>query len=126
MFDSQKKVITGQVIKGRRRGVKLGFPTVNLTPQSFLQPGIYISETNTGNRKYESVTFIGPNVTFGEKPVLVETHLLDFDGNLYDQKITVSLIRKIRGVIKFKNEQDLVRQIASDIRRARQYFAKQF
>ncbi|MCX7746895.1 MAG: bifunctional riboflavin kinase/FAD synthetase [Clostridia bacterium] len=118
--------IMGEVEKGRRIGNTIGFPTANLNPEGYLilpHDGVYITRTLLDGKRYDSVTNIGNNPTFEglSKPV-VETHLLDFEGDIYGKKIEVFFISKIRGEKKFDGKDELVKQIRKDVKKAKEYF----
>jgi len=118
--------ITGEVQNGRRIGSKIGFPTANIHPENYLilpQDGVYITKTLLNNMLYPSVTNIGKNPTFSEqKYISVETHILDFDKDIYNEKIEVFFIAKIRGEVRFKGKDELAAQIHKDIDAAREFF----
>ncbi len=114
--------IQGRVKKGFQRGKKLGFPTANIAIKKEIEEGIYISHTIFKKVKYASLTFIGEAKTFQEKLFQAETYFLDFNSNLYNQWISVELIKKIRGNRKFRSEEELVRQMKKDELVARSFF----
>lgn len=118
--------ITGQVMDGRRVGSKIGFPTANLHPEEYLvlpHNGVYITKTLMDGRFYESITNAGINPTFGDMGrIRVETHILNFNENIYSKNIEVFFISKIRSEIRFKNKDELVGQIHRDITAAKEYF----
>ena len=120
--------LRGQVIRGAGRGKKLGIPTVNIDAgESLVLPadGVYIGMISTGKypvEKLPAVVNIGDNPTFGERKKRVESHLLDYDGNLYKKMIKVEFLKRIRGEIKFEAINDLMEQIKKDIKMARSYF----
>lgn len=115
-------IISGKVIKGRGRGKNLGFPTANIALNNNVEEGIYISQTEIEEKIYPSITFIGKAETFNETEVLVETHILDFDKNVYNRLIKVKLLKKIREGKKFTKVEDLILQIKNDEEEARNYF----
>ncbi len=118
--------ITGRVIRGRRRGRRLGFPTANLeTGNEILPEGVYITETVRGGTVHRSVTSVGPNPTFGPGPLTVETLLFDFHGPLYGAAITIRLLRRLRPTRSFPDAERLAAQIARDIEETRTWFARQ-
>lgn len=113
--------ILGKVIKGENRGTKLGFPTANLELiDNYVVPktGVYKTNTKVDGKIYKSATNIGYNPTFNKenKTLKVETYILDFKGNIYDEIIEVSFKRYIRDDIKFNNVNDLINQMKSDIK----------
>lgn len=116
--------IRGKVRKYNQRGRQLGFPTANVDVHQKIPEGIYVSETMLEGKKYHSVTFIGRVKTFNEKKFHAETYILDFDKNIYEKWISVSLIKKIRDNKKFSSVDDLVKQMKDDEKKAREYFGK--
>ncbi|MFZ5989829.1 MAG: bifunctional riboflavin kinase/FAD synthetase [Bacillota bacterium] len=118
--------ITGKVEKGRRVGNTLGFPTANIYPESYLvlpDRGVYISKTLIGGRLYNSLTNIGNNPTFTDcKNISVETHILDFEEDIYGSSIEVFFIFKIREEEKFDSVNELIIQMEKDVLKAREYF----
>jgi riboflavin kinase / FMN adenylyltransferase len=110
--------VEGTVVPGDRRGVTLGFPTANLAvPADLLVPanGIYAGEA-LGHRAAIS---IGTNPHFGGSERRVEAHLLDFEGDLYGERLVVSLWERLRDEAVFGSEAELVAAIATDVRRTR-------
>ena len=100
--------ISGKVIKGKSRGKKLGFPTANIKLNEQFEDGVYGGTTIIGNKKYRSAIYIKDNS--------LETHLLNFSGNLYDRTITVMVNKKIKDIMYFQNDEDLKQQIEKDIK----------
>jgi len=117
--------IAGRVVKGKKRGRLLGYPTANLeTANEILPEGIYVSETVLRGRAHPSVTSIGTNPTFGVNPLTVETLLLDYGGSLYGAAITVRLLRRLRPPRAFAGAEALSAAIGRDIATARAWFAR--
>jgi len=118
--------ITGEVLDGKRVGRKIGFPTANLVPEDYLimpRNGVYITKTLYNGELYNSLTNVGRNPTFGSGgKTSVETHILDFDQDIYKSSIEVFFLKKLRDEKKFKNADELAEQISKDINAARQYF----
>lgn len=117
--------ISGTVVSGKNRGGKLlGFPTANLEVLDELIPagGVYAVTVFIDGRTYEGVTNIGYNPTFGENPLSVETHLLDFSDDLVGKEIRINFAQLLRKEKVFKNVQDLSKQISEDIKKARECF----
>ena len=111
--------VEGIVVHGDHRGRLLGFPTANLqTPPDVLVPklGIYAGAT-LGHRAAIS---IGTNPTYGGTERRAEAHLLDFDGDLYGQRLVVELWEHLRDEAKFSSEAELVEAIAADCVRTRE------
>lgn len=113
---------TGRVVKGKMRGKGLGFPTANLATTYGTEEGIYVSQTIVDNQVFPSVTFIGKAKTFDENEVRVETHILDFDQDIYDKEITVELLSFIRPNKKFATVEDLILAMEGDKEKALAYF----
>lgn len=101
--------IVGKVMRGQENGRKLGFPTANLNFSGKLEAGVY-----AGNVEFEGKKYKAAIVYFPEKSLL-EAHLLDFSGNLYDKEMRVEIGEKIREIVKFKNSEELIRQIRKDL-----------
>jgi riboflavin kinase/FMN adenylyltransferase len=108
--------VEGQVVTGDRRGAGLGFPTANLdVPDGLLVPalGIYAGAA-LGHRAAVS---IGTNPHYGGSERRVEAHLLDYDGDLYGERLVVELWERLRDEAAFGSEDELVEAIAADVRR---------
>ena len=121
-YTGRKYSLSGKVTMGREIGRTIGFPTANIIPDASLAlppAGVYCTFSKVNGRKYKSITNIGTNPTFGETRLTVETHLLDFDGDLYGKNIEVTFCRMIRGEIKFETSEELKKQIQHDIGTAR-------
>lgn len=122
--------IKGKVIKGAGRGKKLGFPTANIDVcESLVVPGdgVYfgkISISNNDAGELPVVINIGDNPTFGDSKKWVESHILDFDGKIYDEDIRITFLKKLRKEIKFETGEGLIGQIKKDIDDARLFFKK--
>lgn len=104
----------GKVKKGQGRGKDLGFPTANINLHKKIPEGVYISSTKTGQRIFNSLTFIGIAKTFNENKYQAESYLLDFKGNLYGRYIGIQLVKKIRENLKFKSVKSLIQRMAID------------
>ncbi len=120
--------IAGQVRKGKQLGRKIGFPTINLyNTKDTIMParGVYVTYTVVAGKRYESITNVGCNPTVEAGDIKVETHLLMFNDDLYDQQVGIQFIKKVRDEIKFQSVADLTAQIAQDVLYAKQYFPSQ-
>jgi riboflavin kinase/FMN adenylyltransferase len=117
--------LEGLVVKGEGRGRRLGVPTANMKLDLDLMlpaRGVYVSECSSRGMTYRSVTNVGVNPTFkdGQLPV-VETHILDFDGDIYGEVIDVHFLGRLRDERKFPSVDALVAQIRTDMEKARAY-----
>lgn len=118
--------IRGPVLHGEERGRKLGFPTLNIgvSADRALPPnGVYVTRALVDDRTYAAVTNIGTRPTFDGTTTTVETHLLDFAGDLYGHVVTIELLRMLRGEQRFDGIEALTAQIARDVHATRQWFA---
>ncbi|HMO50561.1 MAG TPA: bifunctional riboflavin kinase/FAD synthetase [Kiritimatiellia bacterium] len=119
--------VRGTVVKGAQRGRRLGFPTANLDLTGFAlpPPGIYAARVRLDNRKYGGAVYL-PAPPHGAPSGLLEVHLLDFSGDVYERELTVSLCAHLRDDNRrFTDEADLIRQIGEDIRAIRQVLETQ-
>ena len=116
--------IEGDVYPDTRRGTELlNCPTSNVRPYNELIPakGIYASAVALDGERIPAATYIGDRPTFEGDKRVIETHLLDFHGSLYGQRIGVEFFKKMREDIKFASIGDLQKQINTDIRQIREY-----
>lgn len=118
--------LKGLVIKGEGRGKKIGVPTANISfDESLIIPkrGVYITSTSYKEMLFASVTNIGINPTFkADEDLSVETHIFDFDGDIYGESIEVHFHQRLRDERKFANVHELVEQLKKDIDTSRDYF----
>jgi riboflavin kinase/FMN adenylyltransferase len=119
--------IDGTVVEGDGRGRLLGFPTANLATSNELLPphGVYATYALFGGRIHTSVTNIGVRPTFGgEGQPSIETHLLDFEGDLYRRQLRIAFVLRLRDERAFPDRETLQAQIETDCRRARDLFQR--
>ncbi len=118
--------LSGHVIKGQGRGKQIGFPTANLDyDKSLILPagGVYVTQTTVHGMTYNSVTNIGINPTFNAGHVInIETHLIDFNRDIYGENMRVSFLKKLRDEKKFSSVNDLIAQIEADVKTAKDFF----
>src|SRR6185369_6845830 len=112
------------VATGRRLGRKIGFPTVNVDPANELFPGsgVYVttSRFESFSRSFESVTNIGLRPTMYENSaMIIESHILDFDSNVYGDTVRVYFHRLLRREQQFRSAVELTHQIRQDIESTR-------
>jgi riboflavin kinase/FMN adenylyltransferase len=116
--------IRGIVQKGKRRGGPVvGFPTANLhISEEDLCPkhGVYVTQVVCDGKCYGGVLNIGYNPTFGENRLSVETHIFDFNQEIYGKKIKINLLKFLRDEQKFSAPENLADQIREDIRQAKE------
>ena len=119
--------IAGVVVHGDERGRMLGFPTANLLPpkgKACPANGAYAVRVELGNGAPQiGVANVGSNPTFDGNERRVETHILDFSGDLYGETITVHFVERLRAEKKFPSPEALVAQIRRDEQKAREIFA---
>jgi len=116
----------GRVVAGRRLGRELGYPTANLRLERLRVPlgGIFaVRVRGVGDAVLHGVASLGTRPTVGGVEPLLETHVLDFDGDLYGREIEVEFVQKIRDEAKFDGLQALVAQMDVDARAARSILA---
>ncbi len=113
--------IKGKVIKGEKRGRKIGFPTCNLNLNDYIIPylGVYAVTINGLNFCKKGIANIGYRPTFNGKNLLLETNIFGINKNLYNKEIGISFRKFIRGEKKFKNLEHLKKQIKIDIKIAK-------
>lgn len=115
--------VSGRVVEGDRRGRTIGFPTANLIPpEDHAVPanGVYATWTVLEDgAAHPSVTNVGVRPTFDGSVRIVESHLLDWSGPLYDQVVTVRFVQRLRGEQRFPGVEALVEQIGKDAASAR-------
>ncbi len=111
--------IQGIVKKGRQVGKKIGFPTCNIDIQDYVlaKPGVYaVKVLRNNNTKYlKGIANLGYRPTFNQKKILLEVHLFNFSGNLYNKLLSVEFLKFIRKEKKFKNVNQLRTQIKTDL-----------
>ena len=113
--------VDGKVIKGKKRGRKIGFPTCNLKMGNYVIPrfGVYAVKVKTSDFNKNGVANIGYKPTFNGQNLLLETNIFGINKNLYNKVISVSFKKFIRPEKKFKNFEYLKKQIKFDIKKAK-------
>ncbi|MEG1524062.1 MAG: bifunctional riboflavin kinase/FAD synthetase [Clostridia bacterium] len=114
--------MSGIVIENKRIGRRIGFPTANIAiSDNRVIPacGVYATDAAVDGKQYRAVTNIGTNPTVGGAHLTVETHLIDFEGNLYGRTLAISFLEYLRGEKRFDSMDLLKMQIVSDVDRAR-------
>ena len=129
LFLGRTYFIDGRVATGRRLGRKIGFPTVNVDPANDLYPGggVYVTTSQFGSfsRSFQGVTNIGVRPTLYENyATTIESHILDFDSNVYDDTVRLYFHKLLRREQQFRSALELTNQIRHDIERSRQFFER--
>ncbi|HNY69508.1 MAG TPA: bifunctional riboflavin kinase/FAD synthetase [Syntrophorhabdus sp.] len=117
-------MIEGTVMAGDGRGRTIGFPTINLQTEFPLIPGrgVYVSSVEIGGKRLPAVTNIGFNPTFDGQSLTIETYIMDFSQDLYNQKVALYFLDRIRDEVKFSSVDELKDRIRKDVEIARAYF----
>ena len=120
--------LEGGVVPGEGLGKIIGFPTANLqVPENLVIPGngVYLTLTSWGGKELYSLTNIGLKPTFKGKKRTIETHILDFNDNLYKHELRIKFLQKIRNEVPFANMEELKKQISQDIKIARDIISQE-
>ena len=116
---NRKWTINGVVQKGRQVGKKIGFPTCNIDIKDYVlaKPGVYAVRVLVPNnsKNLKGIANLGYRPTFNQKKILLEVHLFNYSGNLYNKLLSVEFIKFIREEKKFKNVNQLKSQIKKDL-----------
>ena len=109
----------GKVVHGQQVGHKMGYPTANIEVAEEFQliekQGVYATFAEIGGRSYPAMTYIGKRPTMEDnRPQSIETHIISFDGTLYDKEIKIRFVDFVRDDKKFDNFEALKRQIGID------------
>lgn len=117
---------SGNVVHGKKLGRTLGFPTANIKLEEnyklIPENGVYIVSSRIEGKIVKGMMSVGINPTFREHPHTIEVNFLDWEGDLYDQKIKVAVHERIRDEKKFDTLEDLVAELKQDEQCTRKYF----
>ncbi|WP_025898102.1 bifunctional riboflavin kinase/FAD synthetase [Sneathiella glossodoripedis] len=123
--------VEGEVIKGDQRGRTIGFPTANIPITHYHPPKLGVYAVRVGRMGeggttswIDGVANYGKRPTFDKKDILLEVHLLDFEGDLYGETIRIAFVDFIRDELKFSGIDQLQEQIEMDARKARQLLSE--
>jgi riboflavin kinase/FMN adenylyltransferase len=117
--------LDGEVVHGDGRGRKLGFPTANLVTQKEILPrdGVYAVKVKWRDDDYDGVINIGKRPTFVDSAVTLEIHLLDFQDDLYGERLRIYFVERLRDERRFPSVEALQEAVVADIARAREVLA---
>lgn len=127
-FLGHRHILTGTVVPGRHLGRSLGTPTANLVlPKGVLVPqfGVYICRCNINGISYPAVTNVGTRPTVEGTNVTVEPWILDFNGDLYGQELTLEFYKFLRPERHFSSLEELRREILHNAEQTRQFFQEE-
>ena len=118
---NRRWTVVGKVIKGQRRGRKIGFPTCNLKLNDYVVPklGVYAVKIARKNFNKNGIANVGYRPTFNGQNLLLETNIFGINKNLYNKEISISFKKFIRPEKKFRNLKYLKKQIQLDIKQAK-------
>jgi riboflavin kinase / FMN adenylyltransferase len=115
-------LVSGRVVEGDRRGRTIGVPTANLTTPAgkALPQGVFaVSVDVPGRGRFGAMANVGPRPTFGGPSPSLETHLFDFDGDLYGRRLEIEFVARLRDEQRFDTLPALVERMHEDARQAR-------
>ncbi|MEG0789368.1 MAG: riboflavin kinase [Alistipes sp.] len=109
-------ILEGVVTHGRQIGREIGFPTANIPVATNFAAadGVYLSYVEVAGVRYKAMSNLGSNPSVGGEARRLETHIFDFQGDLYGQCLRVELVRKIRDERRFATIEELKSQIERD------------
>ncbi len=119
--------LSAKVVDGQHLARTLGFPTVNIIPDAALllpAAGVYVSRICFDGACYYGITNVGIRPTVGTQIKCAETHIFDFEGNLYGKTICVELLHFLRHETRFESVEVMAKQIKKDIVSAKEYVNK--
>lgn len=118
--------IAGVVVPGAQRGRDLGFPTANVKPvddnKLIPKDGVYVVKCSVEGNSYDGVLNIGTRPTFEDSvETVIEVHLFELNTDLYQKRINVEFLSRLRDEKKFSNKEDLIKQINTDIIKTKKF-----
>jgi riboflavin kinase/FMN adenylyltransferase len=115
--------VSGEVVHGEARGRGLGFPTINVAPESprKLLPadGVYAVDVTSSRGRFGGMLNLGGRPTFGDERRTIEAHLFDASGDFYGDRVRVAFVERLRDTKRFDGAAALMAQLAADERAAR-------
>ena len=120
----RRYALSGEVVKNRHIGSSIGFPTANIAwdaagIRQLPATGVYATLAYTDGGAYKAVTNVGKNPTVGGSHTTVETHLIDYDRDLYGRALRVEFASRLRGEVRFSSLDELAAQITRDVETAK-------
>lgn len=115
--------VSGPVVRGFERGRTIGVPTANISvaaDRALPTLGVYATRVHVAGQTFRGGTNVGRRPTFDAGHVSIETHILDFEGDIYGERMDVEFIARLRGELKFDDIEQLKEHIAADIARVRE------
>lgn len=109
---------SGAVLHGDRYGRKLGFPTANFDPRLLpetTREGVYSARVRYEGQDFLGALYYGPRITLGESKTVLEIHLIDFSGDLYEKSISFTVGRFVRSPMDFSSTDELIHQLKLDV-----------
>lgn len=120
-------ILSGTVEHGKALGRTVGMPTANLrVDEDCILPeaGVYATVSEIDGEKYLSVTNIGVRPSVDDSPVwTVESHIVGFSGDLYGEKLTLTVLQKIRSQMKFSSLDEVKKQVEADVACAKEIYS---
>ena len=105
-----KNIFEGNVVHGQKEGRKLGFPTANVEFFGELDKGVYAGWAIVDGKKYKA------GIMYRNGTTILEAYILDFSGDIYGKKMELEIGKKIREIIRFENDRELIAQIKKDVK----------
>mgnify|MGYP003455288138 CR=1 FL=1 len=118
----RRYTISGPVVHGFERGRNIGFPTANISvarDRALPGIGVYATRARVAGHVLKGATNIGRRPTFDAGHISIETHLLDFEGDIYGERMDLEILARVRGEVRFESVAQLKAQIAKDVDSAR-------
>ena len=115
--------LSGPIVRGFERGRTIGFPTANISvaaDRALPALGVYATRAHVSGRTLRGATNIGTRPTFDAGHISIETYLLDFEGDIYGERMDIEIVHRIRGEVAFANVDDLKRAITADVAAVRE------
>ena len=117
---SDMVIVEGEVIHGAKLGRQMGFPTANMeVGRADVENGVYLSSVEIDGREWKAMSNVGVRPSVDGKCRLLETHIFDFEGDLYGRTLQVKLLRKVRDEKKFSSVEELKSQLIIDFEQIR-------